>query len=235
VLDNEKRYWVGDDVVDKLLCFYEGWPAAHPLCEEITRRYLKHQGSLTREALARIVHAPVSAETRGWLSSLVRIAVQETEHGSAGGETMLAKLAELMFVEVIRKYIDGLPKDSRGWLSGLRDRHVGAALRLIHARPSGPLTLESLARDVGLSRSVFAERFAHFVGVPPMQYLARWRLQLAAHLLQGNGTSIAAAAAEVGYESEAAFNRAFKKFVGVPPGAWRRSHNARPAEAAPAA
>jgi len=187
------------------------------------------------EALPRIVHAPVSAETRGWLSSLVRIAVQETEHGSAGGETMLAKLAELMFVEVIRKYIDGLPKDSRGWLSGLRDRHVGAALRLIHARPSGPLTLESLARDVGLSRSVFAERFAHFVGVPPMQYLARWRLQLAAHLLQGNGTSIAAAAAEVGYESEAAFNRAFKKFVGVPPGAWRRSHNARPAEAAPAA
>jgi AraC-like DNA-binding protein len=187
------------------------------------------------EALPRMVHASVSPETQSWLSSLVRVAVQETEHRSAGGETMLAKLAELMFVEVIRKYIDGLPEDSRGWFAGLRDRRVGAALRLIHARPSEPLTLDSLARDVGLSRSVFAERFAHFVGVPPMHYLARWRLQLAAHLLEGNGYSIAAAAAAVGYESEAAFNRAFKKFVGIPPGAWRRSHNARLAEAAPAA
>jgi AraC-like DNA-binding protein len=186
------------------------------------------------EALPRMVHAPISAETQSWLTSLVRVAVQETEQGSAGGETMLAKLAELMFVEVIRKYIDGLPNDSRGWLSGLRDRHVGAALRVIHARPSETWTLDSLARDVGLSRSAFAERFVDFVGLPPMQYLARWRLQLAAHLLEGKGTSIAAAAAEVGYESEAAFNRAFKKFVGIPPGAWRRSHSAQTAEHAPA-
>ena len=89
-------------------------------------------------------------------------------------------------------------QDSRGWFSGLRDRHVGAALRLIHATPSEPLTLDSLARDVGLSRSAFAERFAHLVGVPPMHYLARWRLQLAANLLEGSGTSIAAAAAAVG-------------------------------------
>jgi AraC-like DNA-binding protein len=186
------------------------------------------------EGLPRMVHSHISVETRSWLSNLIRVAVQETEHGSAGGETMLAKLAELMFVEVIRKYIDALPSESRSWFSGLRDRHVGAALRLIHARPSEPLTLESLARDVGLSRSVFAERFAHFVGVPPMHYLARWRLQLATQLLEGRGTSIAAAAAAVGYESEAAFNRAFKKFVGVPPGAWRRSHDARPVEPRPA-
>lgn len=175
------------------------------------------------EALPRMVHSPISRETQAWLSTLVRVAIQESEHASAGGETMLAKLAELMFVEVIRKYIHDLPDNSRGWLSGLRDRHVGAAFRLIHARPSEAWTLDTLAREVGLSRSAFAARFHDLVGLPPMQYLARWRLQLAAHLLEGNGVSIAAAATEVGYESEAAFNRAFKKVVGLPPGAWRRN------------
>jgi AraC-like DNA-binding protein len=175
------------------------------------------------DALPRMVHSSVSVETQTWLSTLVRVAVQESEHGSAGGETMLAKLAELMFVEVIRKYIEGLPDDTRGWLSGLRDGHVGAALRLMHARPSQPWTIDTLAREVGLSRSAFAGRFHDVVGMPPVHYLARWRLQLAGHLIEGNGISIAAAAAEVGYESEAAFNRAFKKVVGVTPGAWRRN------------
>lgn len=175
------------------------------------------------DALPRMFHAPISAATRTWLTQLVRVAIAETEHSSAGGETMLAKLAELMFVEVIRKYIDGLPQDTLGWLAGLRDPHIGAALRLIHAMPSSPWTLESLAREVGLSRSAFANRFGQFVGAPPMHYLARWRLQVAAQLFEGKGISIAAAAAQVGYESEAAFNRAFKKVVGVPPGAWRRS------------
>lgn len=175
------------------------------------------------EALPRMFHAPVSVASRGWLSSLVQVAVEESEHNSAGGETMLAKIAELMFVEVVRKYIDSLPEDSRGWFSGLRDRHVGAALRMIHGRPQEPWTLEALAREVGISRSALAERFTSYVQVSPMQYLARWRLQLAARLLDNKSVSIAAAAAEVGYESEAAFNRAFKRFAGVPPGAWRRA------------
>jgi AraC-like DNA-binding protein len=178
------------------------------------------------DALPRMVHSSVSTETQTWLSALVRVAINESERGSAGGETMLARLAELMFVELIRKYIEGLSEDSRGWLSGLRDAHVGATLRLMHARPAQSWTIDTLAREIGLSRSALAERFHHLVGMPPMHYLARWRLQVAGHLLEGNGISIAAVAAEVGYESEAAFNRAFKKLVGMPPGEWRRNRAA---------
>ncbi|MCR6636872.1 AraC family transcriptional regulator [Devosia sp.] len=137
---------------------------------------------------------------------------------------MLAKLAELLFVEVLREYANELPPEARGWLSGLRDPQIGHALRLIHGQPAESWTLEGLARAVGLSRSVFADRFAHYAGDTPMQYLARWRMQLAAKRLEDTTGSIAQAGAEVGYESEAAFNRAFKKFAGVPPGAWRRSH-----------
>ena len=178
------------------------------------------------EALPRLFRAQVSATSKGWLSDLVRVAVEESEHGSAGGETMLAKIAELMFVEVVRKYMAGLPEDARGWFSGLRDPHVGAALRLIHSRPNEAWTLGTLAREVGLSRSGLAERFSSYVEVSPMQYLARWRLQLAARLLDDKTVSIAEAAGRVGYESEAAFNRAFKKHVGLPPGAWRRERMA---------
>jgi AraC-like DNA-binding protein len=130
-----------------------------------------------------------------------------------------------MFVEVIRSYIETLPAQSRGWLSGLRDPHVGAALRLIHAQPAEPWTLDRLAREAGLSRTVFAERFSDHVGVSPAHYLKGWRLQLARRLLEQTGFGVARAAAEVGYESEAAFNRAFKKFVGVPPGVWRKSRS----------
>ena len=135
---------------------------------------------------------------------------------------MLAKLAELMFVEVIRNHIDSLPEDARGWFAGLRDPQIGAALRLIHGRPTEPWTLDSLARAIGLSRSSFAERFAAYVEMPPMQYLGRWRLQIAARLLETPNVSVAQAAAEVGYQSEAAFHRAFKRHTGVAPGAWRR-------------
>jgi AraC-like DNA-binding protein len=183
------------------------------------------------EALPAMFHARVSEATQSWLTNLVAAAVSETEHNTPGGETMLAKLAELMFVEVIRRYIDGLPAGSRDWLAGLRDRQVGAALHLLHARPAESWTLDSLAREVGMSRSVFAERFTGFVGIPPMQYLARWRLQLAAHMLENKACGIAVAAAQVGYESEAAFNRAFKKHVGMPPGAWRRRDRTVPAGA----
>ena len=153
---------------------------------------------------------------------MLRVAAEETELGGAGSETMLAKLAEVMFVEVVRKYIARLPEDSQGWLCGLRDRQIGHAMRLIHGQPAREWTLDALAHEVGLSRSVFADRFAHYVGVSPMHYLARWRMQLAARRLENPGVSIAQVGAEVGYESEAAFNRAFKKYVGTPPGAWRR-------------
>jgi AraC-like DNA-binding protein len=162
-------------------------------------------------------------EGGGWVVDLFRVALAEADRRRAGTETVLAKLSELMFVEVLRRHIETLPADSRGWLSGLRDKHVGEALKLIHGRPSRAWTLDELAHDVGLSRTTFADRFVHYVGMPPMQYLARWRMQLAARKLENPGVSIAEVAAEVGYESEAAFNRAFKKLIGVPPGSWRRS------------
>jgi AraC-like DNA-binding protein len=173
-------------------------------------------------ALPRVFHASVSATSQDWLLSLVRAAVVEHAHGTAGRETMLAKIAELMFVEVIRKYIAALPAETLGWCAGLRDPQVSAALGLIHGRPSEPWTVETLARHAGMSRSAFADRFTHFVGMPPMQYLAQWRLQRAAGLLSKSAMSVGRAAAEVGYESEAAFNRAFKKLIGVPPGQWRK-------------
>ena len=158
----------------------------------------------------------------GWVADLFNVALAEGDRRRAGTETILSKLSELMFVEVVRRHIESLPEDSRGWLSGLRDRHVGEALKLIHGRPTHGWTLEALARDVGLSRTTFADRFVHYVGIPPMQYLARWRMQLAARQLESPGITIAQVAADVGYESEAAFNRAFKKLIGTTPGAWRK-------------
>ena len=173
------------------------------------------------DGLPRLFHARASTASRAWLSNLIDTAVEETDDGGAGREVMLAKLAELMFVDMLRSYIGDLPEDLLGWLSGLRDRHVGAALQLIHGRPAQDWTLETLARHVGLSRSALAERFHTYVGSPPIEYLGRWRMQLAARLLN-QGASIADTAAQVGYKSEAAFTRVFKRFVGTPPGAWRR-------------
>jgi AraC-like DNA-binding protein len=175
------------------------------------------------ESLPRLFRAQMSAASQSWLAGLLHVAADESELGGAGSEAMLAKLAEVMFVEVIRKHIASLPKDSRGWLSALRDRHIGRAIQAIHGQPARQWTLEMLAHEVGLSRSVFAERFVHCVGLSPMNYLGRWRMQLAARRLEIPDVSIAQIAAEVGYESEAAFNRSFKKYVGVPPGAWRKT------------
>jgi AraC-like DNA-binding protein len=172
-------------------------------------------------ALPRVICARKPTDGSSWVTDLFGLAIAEGASRRAGGETVLAKLSELMFVEVIRNHLMSLPDDARGWVSGLRDVHIGEALRLIHARPKEEWTLDRLARGAGMSRTAFASRFNHYVGVPPMQYLVRWRLQLAAHLLERSDVSIAQATAEVGYESEAAFNRAFKKFVGIPPGAWR--------------
>ena len=174
------------------------------------------------EALPRIVRAPVSEASWHWVTRLLDAAVDATGHAAAGREAMLAKLAELMFVEALRGHLDQLPPDARNWVAGLRDPQVGAALRLLHGRPAEPWTLERLAREVAMSRSSFAERFAAYVGVPPMQYLGRWRLQLAARMLTSDTVNVSRAASAVGYQSEAAFNRAFKREVGEAPGAWRR-------------
>ncbi|MDZ4866014.1 MAG: AraC family transcriptional regulator [Alphaproteobacteria bacterium] len=178
------------------------------------------------EALPQIMHIKSSSSSGRLIHELIRTALKESQSPRAGGETILSKLSELMFLQAIRDHIETMPELSKGWLSGLRDRHVGAALSLMHGRPAENWTLDTLAKEVGQSRSAFAERFADVMGVPAMQYLGNWRLQLAARALERPGISVAQAAAEVGYESEAAFNRAFKRLVGVPPGAWRRGRSA---------
>lgn len=157
----------------------------------------------------------------GLLDHFVRMAVAESAERRSGGECVLARLSELMFVEIVRRHIATLPPEQTGWLAGLRDEFVGRALAVLHDRPAHDWTLDELASAVGLSRSALAERFAHLVGTPPMHYLAQWRLQLAAGLLAGGSASVAEAAHAVGYGSEAAFSRAFKKLVGVSPATWR--------------
>ncbi len=158
----------------------------------------------------------------GWLGQFIRLATMESTNRRAGGESVLAKLSELMFIEVVRRHLASLPPQQTGWLAGLRDPFVGKALSLMHGEPARDWTIEELGRQAGLSRSVLAERFSELVGMPPMQYLANWRMQIATGLLSSGDANIASIAAEIGYASEAAFSRAFKKMVGVPPSDWRR-------------
>ena len=158
----------------------------------------------------------------GWLGQFVHFAVAEVAEKRAGSESVLTKLSELMFIDVVRRCIEALPPQDAGWLAGLRDPAVGKALALIHARPSFNWTIEGLARQCGTSRTVMAERFVQFVGVPPMHYLAKWRMQIASEMLSRRHSNMATIAAEIGYESEAAFSRAFKKMMGVTPSAWRQ-------------
>jgi AraC-like DNA-binding protein len=159
---------------------------------------------------------------QSWFREFIRFATMESAEKRAGGESVLAKLSELMFIEVVRRYIETLPQEQSGWLAGLRDAFISKALAQMHQRPGHDWTLEELAREVGLSRSVLAERFADVVGMPPMQYLAKWRMQIASGLLAEGRGNVASIASEIGYDSEASFSRAFKKMVGMPPSVWRR-------------
>jgi len=166
-----------------------------------------------------------------WLESSIRFSVNEADASRAGGEAVLSKLSEVLFVETLRTYIAHLPPEQTGWLAGARDPEVGKTLALMHRNPSHPWTLASLAKDVGVSRSVLAERFRHYLNETPIAYLTRWRLQLGAQMLASTSYSVAQIAPEVGYESEAAFNRAFKREFTVPPARFRsqsRSAHAPP-------
>jgi len=156
-----------------------------------------------------------------WLENSIRFSVGEASSSRSGGEAVLAKLSEALFVETLRRYIAQLPEEQTGWLAGARDPEVGNALALIHRRPAHPWTLADLASEAGISRSVLAERFRQYLGEPPMAYLTRWRLQLAAQMLTSTSYSVAQIAAEVGYESEPAFNRAFKRQFNLPPARFR--------------
>jgi transcriptional regulator GlxA family with amidase domain len=156
-----------------------------------------------------------------WLENSIRYSVGQAAASQTGSEIVVAKLSEALFAETLRRYVDLLPPRQTGWLAGARDPDVGNALALVHRQPSDPWTIAELARRVGVSRSVLAERFRNFLGVPPMAYLTRWRLQLGAQLLTSTSHSVAQIAAEVGYESEPAFNRAFKREFGSPPARFR--------------
>jgi AraC-like DNA-binding protein len=179
-------------------------------------------------ALPRSMHLRGMSNSNSWLGGLTRQLTEESRLGRAGADCVLTRLAELMFIEVLRRYLHELPPGQTGWLAGLRDEVVGRALTLLHGRPGHPWTLSDLAREAASSRSNLAKRFALLVGQPPMQYLTQWRMQVAANLLAQSGAKVATIGAEVGYDSEAAFSRAFKKATGLAPGAWREARRTAP-------
>ncbi len=157
-----------------------------------------------------------------WLESSVRHLVEEAASGRPGQSVLLSKMAEALFIEAIRRYMHELPPGQTGWLAAARDSIVGAAIAHMHREPERRWTIESLAAQAGTSRSVLTERFARFLGEPPLTYLARWRLQLAARHLVSTSDAVILVASGVGYESDAAFNRAFKREFGLPPGLFRK-------------
>jgi AraC-like DNA-binding protein len=173
-------------------------------------------------SLPRMIHLRHSADGDTTLRRLVDLALAESRGRRPGSDGVLARLSELLFVEMVRRYLDTLPAGQIGWFAGLRDEGVGRALQKLHERPAFAWSLEQLARETALSRSVLAERFTQLVGVPPMQYLTQWRIQLAANLLRTGTAGIAEIAERVGYGSEGALSRAFKRWVGMAPAPYRR-------------
>ena len=159
------------------------------------------------------------------VSTLIKSTVGQilamTETAAPGSELMLGRLMELLFVEVLRRYATRLPASAKGWFAALNDPIVGRALQFVHGDPARRWTVDELAREAGSSRTVLAERFHAVLGQAPIEYITCWRMQLAAERIRNGGGSLAAIAADVGYDSEAAFNRAFKRVTGVTPGRWR--------------
>jgi AraC-like DNA-binding protein len=176
-------------------------------------------------ALPRMLHLPADG-VGDWVRGVLDQAVSESRERRPGSDAVLKRASEMVFVDAARRYLEHLPADASGWLAGLRDPFVGKAIALLQESPAQPWAIDDLGRRVGLSRSALHERFVRFVGQPPMQYLAQWRIQRGANLLRSGHDTVARIALEVGYESEAAFARAFKRVMGAPPGAWRRAQAA---------
>jgi AraC-like DNA-binding protein len=175
------------------------------------------------ESLPPMLKVNIRTDRSGhWLEHSIRHLVEEATSDRAGSEVMLAKLSEALFVDTLRRYITGLPETTTGWIAGARDSIVGRSLALLHSRPSHSWTIAELATDVGVSRSALVERFTRYLSVPPMAYLTGWRLRLAAQALTSTSKGVADIAADVGYESEAAFNRAFRRAFEMPPARYRR-------------
>lgn len=199
----------------------------NPLVADLpTMLVVRSRNDYTVEAVdgkgVRRAQVPPSSGT--WLSTTMKFTLHEAKTALPGNAAMLGRLTELMFVEILRQYMQQVPAGRGGWLVGLNDVHVGKAIRLMHAKPAQSWTVEELARETGSCRSVLAERFTRLLGESPMRYLARWRIHLAKQMLrEGVAVSVADVAASVGYESEAAFNRAFRRVEGSPPATWRKS------------
>ncbi len=176
--------------------------------------------------LPRVLSLNVAESGAGdWIASSFQFAARELGAGQLGSASIISRLSELLFVEALRRYVATLPPQQQGWLAALRDPFAARALALMHSRPAHAWTAEELASLVGLSRSAFAERFTVLTGQPPMQYLAQWRMQLAAQRLRGSSEPLARIATEIGYDSESAFSRAFKRQFGAPPAAWRSARS----------
>lgn len=171
--------------------------------------------------LPRLLRVAARRDEGDMLDRLVELTLAEARSTRSGSESVRLRLSELLFVEVMRRHLDELPEEHSGWLGGLRDPVVGRALGFLHGDPAHPWTLAELAGVLGTSRSVLAERFTKVLGQSPLQYLTHWRIQIAASMLAEGSTKIGAVALNVGYSSEAAFSRAFKKLAGVPPSKWR--------------
>jgi AraC-like DNA-binding protein len=163
-----------------------------------------------------------------WLENSIRFSIADPKATDAGAEAVLARLCETLFIETLRRYMTLLPTGQTGWLAGARDAEVGRVLALMHQQPAASWTIAALAQEVGISRAVLAERFRQYLGEPPLAYLTRWRLQLGAQMLSSTSQSVAQIASKVGYESEPAFNRAFKRTFGHPPARYRNATRPKP-------
>lgn len=191
-----------------------------------------HVSKVLLVGLPPVVRVQIGNDASGkWLENSIRFSVAEAAEPQAGGEAVRARLSEVLFVETLRRYLSALPAEATGWVAGVRDAELGAALGALHQNPAHPWTVDDLARAAGLSRSVLAERFRHYLGEAPMTYLTRWRLQLAAQRITASSHGIAQIASEVGYRSEAAFNRAFRREFGLPPARFRNRSKAKAAAA----
>jgi AraC-like DNA-binding protein len=189
--------------------------------------YLACDARLARMLLAglpSLVKVNVRGSNAGtWLEASLRYALSEARSPRPGGMSVLAKLSEILFIEVLRIYMDEQIVGRTGWLAGLGDRVIGAALSSLHKKPAHAWTLENLASEAGTSRSVLAEKFQLLVGMSPMQYLTQWRMLLAANLLSSSNAPLIRIAEEVGYQTDTAFSRAFSREYGLPPATWRRN------------
>ena len=174
--------------------------------------------------LPRILRVPVASGPSGrWIENSIRFSVDASGGGGAGSSLVVGKLSEVLFVETLRSYIGTLPEEQTGWLAGLRDPNLARALALMHREPAREWTVEALAKDVGMSRTRLADRFRYFLGMSPIAYLTDWRMRISAEALEKTDKSVAEIALDVGYNSEAAFNRAFKRAYNTPPAHFRHT------------